>query len=452
MNHRNLIKNRDDIGITSTRRSALDIIEAGIERVLPDRLLGEALTFNHEARAISIMGDTFSFRHGRLFVVGAGKAAGEMAVAVERILGAGTITAGVVSCKGGAYSTKRIEVLIAGHPVPDERGVAAATKMLDLKAEFNISSDDIVLCLLSGGGSSLLPAPVNGVSLADKQRVTDHLICSGADIGEINAVRKHLSRVKGGGLGRHFEPATVVSLIISDVVGNEPSVIASGPAAADPSTFIDALSVIRKYGLADGLPPSVLDYLERGRRGDAPETPKTLPNCRNYIVGDNRLALEAAAQRAAALGYRPLIITSEQTGDTAAIARYRAAEIITGKYAAYNVLLLGGETTPRVPGNAGWGGRNQHYTAASMLAMENYPGNWLVCAIGTDGTDYLAEVAGAVVDQEALATARRQGIDIVSHLERFDSNTLLNTLGHSLVVTGETGTNVGDAVLYMLGG
>ena len=264
MNHRNIIKNRDDIGITSTRRAALDIIEAGIERVLPDRVLGEALTFNHEARAISIMGDTFSFRHGRLFVVGAGKAAGEMAVAVERILGAGTITAGVVSCKGGAYSTKRIEVLIAGHPVPDERGVAAATKMLDLKAKFNISSDDIVLCLLSGGGSSLLPGPVNGVSLVDKQRVTDHLICSGADIGEINAVRKHLSRVKGGGLGRHFAPAAVVSLIISDVAGNEPSVIASGPAAADPSTFFDALSVIEKYGLADGLPPNVLDYLERG--------------------------------------------------------------------------------------------------------------------------------------------------------------------------------------------
>jgi len=291
---------------------------------------------------------------------------------------------------------------------------------------------------------------VDGVSLAEKRRATDLLLNSGAEIAEINIVRKHLSRVKGGGLGRHFAPAPVVSVIISDVAGNDISVIASGLTAADPSTFTDALFVIDKFNLRENLPLSVIGYLERGQRGEAPEMPKSLPNCRNFIAGDNRMALEAMKQRAEELGHHPIVVTPEQKGDTTAVARSRAAEIIAGKFAGHDVIILGGETTPRVLPWSGRGGRNQHYAAASLLAMAEYPGDWLVTSVGTDGSDYLNEIAGAVVDRETLSAAHRGMIDIETYIQRFDSNTLLNQIGGSLIVTGETGTNVGDVILYML--
>jgi glycerate-2-kinase len=208
--------------------------------------------------------------------------------------------------------------------------------------------------------------------------------------------------------------------------------------------------VLKKYDLAASVPESVLSYLERGCRGGVAETPKRLTNCHNHIIGNNRLALEAMAQKSEELGFTPLIVTAEQKGDTAEAAYNRAEEILEGKCQGYNAILIGGETTPKLPENSGKGGRNQHYAAVSMLAMKSCPGNWLAASVGTDGSDYLPGVAGAMVDNNTLLRATSRGIDAKAYIDRFDSNTLFKKIGGALIITGNTGTNVSDVMLYLL--
>jgi len=287
--------------------------------------------------------------------------------------------------------------------------------------------------------------------LSDKQKITELLIGSGAKIDEINIVRKHLSRVKGGQLGDFYSPARVISLILSDVIGNDLATIASGPTTPDPSTFADAHNVLKRYHLLTRTPKSVIYFIEKGRRGETPETPKVLKNCRNYIIGDNKLALEAMAAKAKELGFSPYIITGQQTGDTAKVARSRAREALKHKHAGYNILLIGGETTIELPPDAGRGGRNQHYAAVSLLAMADYPGQWVVASVGSDGSDFMPDVAGAIVDQNSLTSARDKELDIAAYIKRCDSYNLLKKIGNSLLITGDTGTNVGDVVVYLVG-
>jgi glycerate-2-kinase len=344
---------------------------------------------------------------------------------------------------------QKIKLVVAGHPLPDQRGVSGVKEMLALKDHYSIGQNDLVICLISGGGSALMPQPVVGVSLGDKQKITELLIASGAKIQEINVVRKHLSRVKGGQLGHFYSPATVISLILSDVIGNDLATIASGPTTPDPSTFSNAYEVLKRYNLLDKTPESVVDFIIRGQRGEIAETPKALGNCHNHIIGDNGLALEAMSAQARKLGFNPHIMTSQQTGDTAKVASLRAGEVIERKYAGYDVLLLGGETTVKLPSTAGRGGRNQHYAAVSMLAMAGYPGQWIVASVGTDGSDFMPDVAGAIVDQSSLGIAQTRGLDVKSFIRRYDSHPLLGNIGNSLIITGDTGTNVGDVVVYL---
>jgi glycerate 2-kinase len=446
-----IIKNRRELATTESRNKVLPIIEAGIKRVLPTNIVRAAVSYDAVRQIIGIKNDSIPLSEtSRTFVIGGGKASGLMAQALESIIGIGNITAGVVNFKGGQVRTQKIKTVTAGHPTPDQRGVDGVEEMLALKDRYKIGKNDIVICLLSGGGSALMPYPVDGISLKDKQRITQLLIGSGAKIDEINVARKHLSRVKGGRLGDFYSPARVISLIISDVIGNDLATIASGPTTPDPSTFDDAFNVLKDYNLLTKAPKSVIEFIEKGRRGEAPETPKTLNNCRNYIIGDNTLALEAMGAKAKELGFSPHIITSQQTGDTDEIARFRAREILKGKYAGYNLLLIGSETTIKLPPDAGRGGRNQQYAAVSLLAMADYPGQWLVASIGSDGSDFLPDVAGAIVGQSSLEIARAKNLDIENYIDRCDSNTLLKKLGNSLIVTGDTGTNVGDVIIYLV--
>jgi glycerate-2-kinase len=268
-----------------------------------------------EASVLRVNGEPFDISRGRLFVIGGGKASAAMAEALEAILG-DRISEGIVVTKDGdeSYATKRIAVVRSGHPVPDRRGVEAVDRMLELKPANSICSDDMVLCLISGGGSALMPCPADGVSLEDKQRVTSILLSTGANIAEINCVRKHLSCIKGGRLGQHFFPASVVSLIISDVIGNDLSVIASGPTFPDQSTFADAMAVLQKYELTQKDFGSVIGHLRAGLAGEIAETPKRLFNCRNFIVGDLDVALEAMVKRARELGLNPYVVSNAQTG------------------------------------------------------------------------------------------------------------------------------------------
>ena len=446
-----IIQNREELALTANRRAALDIIEAGIARVLPAEIMQKALQFDNPSRTLNIQGDIYPLAGKKVIVIGGGKASARMARSLEAIIGPENILAGVVACKAAIPENGKIEIIAAGHPLPDKRGVTAVNRMLGLKERSGIGEGDLVICLLSGGGSALLPCPAEGISLEDKQAVTGLLLGSGADINEINIVRKHLSCTKGGQLGRYFAPAAVVSLILSDVIGNDLSAIASGPTFPDKSTFAEATRVLDKYGLMEKVPLPVLELLDKGRRGLISETPKKLDNCRNYIIGDIKIALAAMEQKALEMGHHPLIISSEQRGDTAASAALRAAQIMNGELGDHDVFLVGGETTIKVPPNAGKGGRNQHYAAVTLKAMKDYPGEWTAASVGTDGTDYLADAAGAIVDNQSARILQEQNLDIDKYLAACDSNTLLKRIGHSLVVTGDTGTNVCDVTVYILG-
>lgn len=447
-----IIKNRRDIGGSTLRQQVLDILEAGVSRVLPENLINTAIQIDPASGALTVLDEKFTFQGGRLFVVGGGKASGLMAEAIEKVISPDLITAGMVTCKAppDQFKIGKIKIYQAGHPLPDQRGIAAVQRMLALKNEYSIGENDLILCLISGGGSALMPCPADGINLKDIQDITSVLLASGAQIHEINTIRKHLSKTAGGGMARHFAPARLVSLILSDVIGNDLNVIASGPTHPDPSTFGEALGVLEKYRLTQKTPTAVIEYLKKGIAGVIPETPKKLVNSHNFIIGDNRLALEAMAGKARELGRKPVIITSELAGDSGAAAINTADDIIRGKYPGYNCIIQGGETTPSLPANHGRGGRNQHYAAVTLQKMAQYPGQWAAASLGTDGSDFLPDVAGAIVDVSSVEMAR--GIKLNDYVNRFDSNTLFKKMGNSLIITGETGTNVCDVMVYLLGG
>ncbi len=444
-----IIKNKNELAITSLRKQALDIVEAGISRVLPSAVMKYSLKIDPAKKTLSIQDKDYDISKGRIFVIGGGKASGLMAQTLEEIIGPGNITDGVVNCNSKNYQTNKIKIVEASHPTPDQRGVFGVEQMLALKDRYSIDKNDLVICLISGGGSALMPCPVDEITLRDKRKMTKLLLESGPTIQEINAVRKHLSKIKGGQLGKFFSPAQVISLIISDVIGNDLDTIASGPTAPDKSTFLDAYNVLKKYKILDKAPRSIVDFFEKGCAGEIAETPKELDNCRNCIIGDNRVALEAMAAKAKQLGLKPYIVTAEQKGDPTEMAKLRAKEILNSRYKNYDVILIGGETTPKLPGNHGKGGRNQHYAAVSMTALKDYPGDWVMTSIGTDGSDYLPDIAGAIVDKNSLETSRKAGIEVQSYLDRYDTGTLLKKIGNSLIKTGNTGTNVCDVAVYI---
>lgn len=445
-----IIKNKNELSSTALRKQALEIVEAGISRVLPAAVMKYSLKIDHSKKILSIEDKDYDMSKGRIFVMGGGKASGLMSQTLEEIIGPENITAGTVNCTSKNYRTNKIKIIEASHPTPDQRGVLGVEQMLALKDQYSINKNDLVICLISGGGSALMPCPVDEITLKDKQEMTKLLIKKGPTIQEINAVRKHLSKIKGGQLGKFFSPTPVISLIISDVIGNDLDTIASGPTVPDKSTFLDAYNVLEKYEILDQAPRSIVSLLAKGCAGKIAETPKKLDNCTNFIIGDNRLALEAMAAKAEKLGFKPYIVTAEQKGDPTEMAKLRAKEILNCKYKNYDVIFIGGETTPKLPDNHGKGGRNQHYAAVSMVALNHYPGEWVMTSLGTDGSDYLPDIAGAIVDKNSLETSRTTGIEVQPYIDRYDSSSLLEKIGNSLIKTGNTGTNVGDVSVYIL--
>ncbi|MGQ9630280.1 MAG: glycerate kinase type-2 family protein [bacterium] len=384
-----------------------------------------------------------------IYVVGAGKGSAAMARALEDILG-DKITAGIVATKYGyREELKHIELMEGGHPIPDAGGERATRAMVELVEDTD--QGDLVFCLISGGGSALTPYPVEGISLEDKGRTTKLLLECGATIDELNAVRKHLSRFKGGQLARWIYPATTVTLILSDVIGDKLDVIASGPTVGDGSTFADAYRILEKYDLLRKIPRSALSYIERGLAGDVPETPKPgdsiFRQVQNAIVGNNRLALEAAKEEAERLGYFPVILSSEIAGEARDVARELMARAKGISGGGKKCLIAGGETTVTVRGN-GKGGRNQELTLAAAIEIEGME-NIAVLSGGTDGTDGPTDAAGAVADGETAPRARALGMDPQDYLDRNDSYHFFQRLG-DLIVTGPTNTNVMDIIITLV--
>jgi hydroxypyruvate reductase len=388
---------------------------------------------------------------GRVVVVGAGKASAAMARAVEDAWPQTALDGLVITRYGHAVPCRRIEIVEAAHPVPDSSGEAAARRILERVS--GLRQDDLVLALISGGGSSLMALPVPGLTLADKQAVNRSLLRSGASIDEMNCVRKHLSAIKGGRLAVAADPARLVTLLISDVPGDDPSVIASGPTVPDPTTFADALSILRKYGIAE--PQAVLAHLERGLE----ETPKPgdprFARSETIMIATPQMSLEAAARVAKEAGVTPVILGDAIEGEAREVAKVMAGiarQVVRHGQPAPPpcVLLSGGETTVTVRGS-GRGGRNVEFLLALAVELEALPGVFALAG-DTDGIDGAEEAAGAIVTPDTLARAEASGIDAKARLAENDGHGFFDAL-HDRVITGPTLTNVNDfrAVLIVPG-
>lgn len=442
-----------DIRNAPRRAQVLEVLAAALEAADPAAAIQRVMQRSGDRLTVAeCTYDLNAFR--RVFVVGAGKAGAAMSQAVERILG-DRLTAGRVTVKEGHTApVERIRLHEAAHPVPDAAGMAGAQAIVDLLRDTR--PDDLVICLLSGGGSALLSLPAAGIELHEVQALTQALLRSGAPIQDLNAVRKHLSRVKGGQLARLAHPATVVALILSDVVGSPLDVIASGPMVADTSTFVDADAVLRRYLDPAQVPPAIRRHIDAGTAGHAPETVKpgdsVLANVQNVLIADNRRAAQAAAAHAEALGFRAQVLTTFLEGEAREIALVLAAlakEICASgaPLPAPACLILGGETTVTVTGE-GRGGRNQEMALAAALAIDGLADVVIAC-LATDGTDGPTDSAGGIVDGTTVQRGDARGLSARAALDNNDAYPFLAAVGDQLV-TGPTGTNVNDlAVVFV---
>ncbi|HMK60853.1 MAG TPA: glycerate kinase [Dissulfurispiraceae bacterium] len=426
-----------------------DIFKAAVTSVDPYRLVAAHSKEINEAFARA------KFR--RMIVAGFGKASCPMACAMEDAL-FNVDYKGVAITKYGhcdGYDLKKISMHEAGHPLPDMAGLNGTKELINSLR--NADEQSLVVCLISGGGSALLVCPYEGVSLADKQYMTDLLLKAGADIYDLNTVRKHISMVKGGRLASIAYPAEIKSLIISDVIGDDLGVIASGPTSPDRTTFSNALDIIAKHDLLDKSPASVIALLGKGADGDIPETPKEgsrfFERVSNLIIGNNIKALKAARDAAEALGLEAQIISSELKGEARSAAKWLAQKAITCRHVEKSkksvCLISGGETTVAVKGN-GLGGRNTEFALAFALEIDGVDGITLLSA-GTDGTDGATDAAGAVVDASTVSKARACGIDALAYLSNNDSYNFFQKAG-GLFITGPTGTNVADIQIAIIEG
>jgi len=436
----------------------LEIFNAGLEAVDPSACLMRSVRRQGSRLELGMHSyDLDGFR--RVVVAGAGKAAAGMGAALEELLG-NRISRGLLVLPRGARAPfQRLSQAQASHPLPDRSGERAARRILALLAEADEKT--LAICLLSGGASAMLAAPAPGATLAEKREVTSLLLASGATIAELNAVRKHLSRVKGGRLAAAAFPAAVLTLALSDVIGDRPEVIGSGPTFPDPSTFADALSVLEKYGLRGRVPARAWAFLERGAAGREVETVKEddprLARSAYQVIGNNRMALEAAREKAVQLGMKADIRAAELQGEARDAARFLAGEALRTREGMRpgerRCLLAGGETTVTVKGN-GRGGRNQELALAFALEIAGHEGIRMLSA-GSDGMDGPTDAAGAVVDGTTIATAAACGLDAAAYLGRNDSYTFFMELdyrsgGRSQLKTGATGTNVMDLQVILL--
>jgi len=435
----------------------MDLVQAALDAVDPFAAVCRALRLDADGRTLQVVGGpTLDLDQvDRIVVVGGGKAVLAMARAVESILDPQRIHDGRVIAKEAPPPQRPEKIVVeqGAHPLPDDRSLQATQRMMGLLQ--GLGPADLVLALISGGGSSLMTLPVPDVGLDQLERLGQQLLAAGVPIHAINTVRKHLSRIKGGQLAAAAAPARTVALVLSDVVGSPLDVIASGPTAPDPTTFDDALEVLARHGL-DQVPGPVMRWLSEGAAGKHAETPKPsdalFTRVHNQIIGSNALAAEAVLRRAAALGFNSLLLSTFVEGEAREVGRVHAALLREVCASARPLsrpacLVLGGETTVTLSDSPGRGGRNQELALAAALALQGLPEVMLV-ALATDGNDGPTDAGGALCDGTTVARARALGLDPHDHLRRNDAYPLFEALG-DLLITGPTGTNVNDLTLLL---
>jgi hydroxypyruvate reductase len=440
------------------RKMAKAIFSKALSAVDPSKILKDTIRIEGDHLSIKMEGDSkkvFDLRKfDKIFLIGTGKASNSMAQAIEEIF-EDRLAKGLITTKyGHLLPLKKTKIIEAGHPIPDQKGYEGAKKIQRQLKE--AGANDLVIFILSGGGSALLPFPADGIELKEKQEVTQLLLDCGADIKEINTIRKHISRMKGGWLAKWAYPSTVVGLILSDVVGDQLDAIGSGPTAPDPSTFEEAWEILKKYDLLNEIAPSIQKHLQLGKEGKVEETPKpgeaVFERVYNSLVGSNILALLAAKKEATSLGLNTLILSSSVVGETREAARFHTAiakeVIFSGNPIPRPACILsGGETTVTIKGK-GLGGRNQEFVLAGALEISGIEKVVLLSG-GTDGTDGPTDASGAVADHTTIHRAETMGLNPKAHLENNDAYPLFQKLG-DLLITGPTQTNVMDVRIILV--
>jgi hydroxypyruvate reductase len=435
------------------RQDAIEIFNAGLKPVNPATAVRRFVRL--EGDLLSIADKTYSMTDfENVIVIGFGKASAAMAQTLEAVMGE-AIRGGIVNVKDGhSLPLKVVQVREASHPVPNQAGVEGTREIIELLKE--TGERDLVLCWISGGGSALLPHPAEGLTLQDKQQVTRLLLECGATIHEINAIRKHLSGVKGGRLARLAYPSTLVSLILSDVIGDDLDSIASGPTVPDRNTFDDCLAILNRYELEEQVPENVRAVLEKGAAGILAETPKegdpAFERTQNVIIGSNALAVSAAREKAEELGYTSLVLSTLIEGETKEVAKVHAAVAKEIRLSGNPIpppacVISGGETTVTIRGK-GLGGRNQEFVLASAIEIDGFHGVVMLSA-GTDGTDGPTDAAGAIADGNTVKEAQEKGLGAEQFLRENDSYTYFSQLDR-LLITGPTHTNVMDLRLILV--
>lgn len=439
--------------LTELRAHTREIFLAGLASADPLKAIKEHVQLRNDQLHVADRAYDLG-QIDKIVVAGCGKAAVKMARAIEELLGA-RISGGIAVVKRGyALPLEKIKVVEAGHPVPDQAGLDGARQIMELAQ--SAGERDLVIFLVSGGGSALFPCPADGLSLADKRQTTEVLLKSGATIQEINAVRKHLSRSKGGRFARLVAPAQLIALILSDVVGDSLEAIASGPTVADSSTYGDCLATLRRYDILPQIPTVVVDYLERGARGEVDETAKPsdpiFQKVQNVIIGSNRLAVHAARRRAEELGYHTMILSDSIEGESRTVARSHS--ILVKEIARTNkpiprpaCVISGGEATVTVRGD-GLGGRSQEFSLAAAIEIDGLD-NIVVLSAGTDGTDGPTDAAGGIVDGSTIRRGKAKGLDAMAYLTKNDSYHFLQATD-DLFITGPTLTNVMDLQIALI--
>ena len=438
-----IFSNYEKIANNKERRMLLNLIDYGINNIKSKNLIKKFVKF--ENKKLIVKGGEFDIKNKRIFVIGAGKMSGEMAFELENIIGPDNITYGFINTNFIKNKPKKIILNKSDHPIPSLSGLNGAKKILEIKEKFNLNENDVIIALISGGGSSLLPYPVDEIPFKDKKKMIIELIKSGADGHEMPVLKKKISKIKGGKLAEYFYPTPIISLIVSDVTNNNIGSVASGPLTKDISTFKDALNIIKKYNLQDKLPKSVLDFILKNQDSS---TKQKLEHVKQFLLANNESLINNIEDCAKKIGLKVIKIKNIQ-GESKKVAEHICNKLNDIPINKPTLIIYGGETTVTLNNNSGRGGRNQEFIL-SCLKYFNYNkfDNFAIASIASDGMDYIKESCGAIIDKKSFYLVNKKKINLDEYLEKHDSHKILKKINSNLM-SGLTGVNVGDIMVFL---